>query len=157
MALRTHRVVTINSHLRPLAPSYLLTILPSLLSSLASDAMDVDATPIKPKEVAKLGKKGLDKGKGKAVEPQATKEVKLVEAVADFDELLATLDAVDCAEEAAKGLLEWFGKEEVPGSGRWTLRVNEIVRETGIGLLAEGGVRQSPLCTAAHHCQEADA
>lgn len=56
----------------------------------------------------------------------------------DTDELLATLDAADCCEEVARGVLGWFGNE-VEG-GKWALRMREIVREVGIGVLAEGGV-----------------
>lgn len=140
-ALRAHRVVTSSASLRLIAPSYLLKILPSLLASFTPRL----STPIK-KEKAGA------KGKGKAVA-----EVKPVLpagdyiAEADLDEMLTTLDSLDCSAGVARGVLEWFGapKKEDDEDGVWCMRVGELVREVGIGLLESGGVRlASPQCSS---------
>lgn len=127
LALKTLRVLPLSSFLRPLPPSYLLTLLPPLLSSLTSSS-EPDSTPLPPKK---------SKGKERAAVVQVEKkeEVLLVE----MEELLATLDAADCCEEVARGVLEWFGREG-GDAGKWELRMGDVVREVGIGVLADGGV-----------------
>lgn len=123
--------------MRPISPQYLLQVLPTLLSSLnAEKAMEVDdSTPIP----ADVDRKKMNKGKGKAVEKKV--EAKITEEViveADLEELISTLDSVDCCEEVARCILGWFGSES--GKSNWKIRIGEVVKEIGIGLLAQGGV-----------------
>lgn len=140
-ALRRHRVITLDGYLRPLPPSYLLTILPSLLSAIspakAEDAEEESMPEAQPRHDVKPGFSKKDRKKAKAA-PAAAEAVKETLVTADSDDLLSALDAVDCGEEVARQLLAWFGKEQK--GDRWELRVREVVRETGIGLLEEGGV-----------------
>lgn len=102
--------------------------------------MDVDEdTPIS----ADADKKKSNKGKGKAVETKKL-ESKIAEEViieADLEELISTLDSVDCCEEVARCILGWFGSES--GKNNWYIRISEVVKEIGIGLLAQGGVSLS--------------
>lgn len=86
------------------------------------------------------GKKDKKGKKGKEPAQQAVIEETPVVVVAELDELLSALDAVDCGETAARGLLRWFAVEDKEDKGRWSVRVNDMVREVGIGLLEEGGV-----------------
>jgi hypothetical protein len=130
-ALWTHRVVILNDFLRPIPPPFLLKILPPLLRSLTPPAArpEPPAAPMK----------GKGKGKATAVEP--SKEMKLF-VDGELDELLAALDSVDCEEAVGRLVLEWYADpkdDSLPG-GLWALRIPEIVREIGIGLLASGGV-----------------
>lgn len=56
----------------------------------------------------------------------------------NLDELLATLDSVDCCETVGRSILEWYGS--YGDNGEWEVRIRDVVREIGIALLAEGGV-----------------
>lgn len=57
--------------------------------------------------------------------------------------MVTALDALDCGEDVAKAVIDWFGapKDDTNGAGVWKMRTGEIVREIGIGLLEAGGVR----------------
>lgn len=135
-ALRTHRVVTLKSHLRPLPPSFLLKLLPPLLSSLSPTIL---VTP-------KLEERTYDKHKAKKSKTKAVVEEKVREVVdkADLEEMLATLDSIDCGEEVARRILEWFGTpNESALDGAWKINAAEVVREIGVDLLADGGVSNS--------------
>ncbi|KAL8279052.1 hypothetical protein RQP46_008510 [Phenoliferia psychrophenolica] len=131
-ALRAHRVVTLGPYLRPIAPSYLLKILPTLLSTFTPRP----STPIKKEKASKKDKTPIEK-----------KPVIVVEDVeVELDEMVTALDAVDCGETVARAVVEWFGAPK--GSdvgGLWKMRVGEIVREVGIGLLESGGYGYRPL------------
>lgn len=128
--------MTLDGFLRPLPPSFLLSVLPSVLSSL----------PL-PADIAHPGgaTKKKDKGKGKELKPSvpaAAAAVQAVHAEALEADLLDALDAVECGnEDVARELLGWFGEPvEVGGKKRWRLDAAQLVKELGVVLLAEGGV-----------------
>lgn len=100
------------------------------------------------KEVAKpaFGKKDKKK-KAAAVAEAPVVEQKAVVVEAELDDLLSALDAVDCGDEAARGVLGWFGEEQK--GGKWSMRIGEMVRETGVGLLEQGGVSPRSLLVVA--------
>lgn len=146
-ALSRKRVVTLDGCLRPLPPSFLAQILPSILSSL----------PLPPALAhTNGGAKKKDKGKAKDVKPVVDAAVW---TEADEQDLVDPLDAVDCGnEEVARQALAWFGGEVEGGRSRWKLDAAKLVKELGVVLLAEGGVRSgssSPsfmwLCLSIRH------
>ncbi|SCZ87883.1 BZ3500_MvSof-1268-A1-R1_Chr2-3g05351 [Microbotryum saponariae] len=113
LALTRHRIVTLDTHLRSIPTSYLLSLLPALLQVL----------PLP-----------------KYLDPTSTSAI-TVEA--EDEELLEAFDAAgDCRTEAARQVLDWFSTpaEKIGWS---VLRVKEVVREVGIVLLAQGGVSRS--------------
>ncbi|KAM0749517.1 hypothetical protein T439DRAFT_357854 [Meredithblackwellia eburnea MCA 4105] len=124
-ALNAHRVVAHKGHLRPIPTSYLLKILPPLLASLT-------APPPPPK------KKKKDDATASA--PPPTVDV-------DLDELVMTLDSLDCSEMVAKEILSWYGKPKKPDEPQkvWEVRVEQLVREIGIAWLASGGYGEQAL------------
>ncbi|ORY63689.1 hypothetical protein BCR35DRAFT_334794 [Leucosporidium creatinivorum] len=138
-SLRTHRVLTINGYLRLLPPSYLIKILPALLGVLTppvlggggreAGSMDVDS-------VLGGGRKKKDKARKAASAKEEEKPLSL-RLSAELDELLSALDVVDCGEEAGRGVVEWFATENE--GDRWEVRVEEVVREVGVGVLEGGG------------------
>ncbi|GJN90441.1 hypothetical protein Rhopal_003452-T1 [Rhodotorula paludigena] len=129
-ALKRNRAVELDGYLRPLPPSFLLSILPSVLSTLPVPAAIAHTA-------APTGKK--DKGKGKAVPAAALFGPVWTEA--EDADLVDALDAVDCGNaQVAHALLGWFGEElEVAGKRRWKLDARQVVKEVGIVLLANGG------------------
>ncbi|GAA6007138.1 Dcc1p [Rhodotorula paludigena] len=135
-ALKRNRVVELDGYLRPLPSSFLLSILPSVLSTLPVPAAIAHTA-------APTGKK--DKGKGKAVPAAASSGPVWTEA--EDDDLVDALDAVDCgSEQVARALLGWFGEElEVAGKRRWKLDARQVVKEVGIVSLANGGFGRQPL------------
>ncbi|KAI5478006.1 hypothetical protein MNV49_005698 [Pseudohyphozyma bogoriensis] len=139
-ALTSHRVVPLNDYLRPLPPSYLLKILPPLLTSLNPTLLPAEPESVPPP------KKKLKAGKDKAVAPPAPVEKVAGVVDAEVEEMLDTLDSVDCGNEVGKGLLRWFGKQkEGKKDGVWEVNVEELVKEVGIVLLASGGYGKQPL------------
>lgn len=92
--------------------------------------MDVDSAAKKEKK-----KKGDKIRKGAVKEEEKIEQLRLK---AELDELLSALDAVDCGEEAGRGVIEWFAKEME--EGMWEVSVEEVVREIGVGVLEGGGV-----------------
>lgn len=154
-ALEKNRVVRLGQELRRIPTSYLLLILPAILRTLPTSAvgayggesMDVDSldptTPVKPVHVSRKDK--LKKGKGKAGATVPESEVKPVIVEVEEDDLLMALDALDCREEAAKGILSWFG--DVTEPGKMAVRVVDVVKELGIATLESEGVStQDILC-----------
>ncbi|GAA5852479.1 hypothetical protein JCM9279_003463 [Rhodotorula babjevae] len=140
-ALSRRRVVTLDDHLRPLPPSFLLAILPSLLSTLPLPA-NLAHGPA-------AASKKKDKGKGKDVKPPvlaAAAPAQVLPAEALEADLLDALDAVDCGNEVvARQLLACFGDElDVAGKKRWRLDAAQLVKEVGVALLAGGGFGQQP-------------
>lgn len=124
--------------MRPIPPDYLLKILPTLLSSLEGiEGMEIDENNLTP-IITKIDKKSKGKGKEIDIKPIIIKDIVEIEVESDLEELISTLDSVDCGEEVAKCILSWFGAKS--GERKWKLRIRDIVKEIGIGLLAEGGV-----------------
>ncbi|GAA5912422.1 hypothetical protein JCM8208_005165 [Rhodotorula glutinis] len=140
-ALSRRRVVTLDGDLRPLPPSFLLAIFPSILSTLPLPA-NLAHGPA-------AASKKKDKGKGKEAKPlvpAAAASAQVLHAEALEVDLLDALDAVDCGnEDVARQLLGWFGDEvEVGGKKRWRLDAAQLVKEVGVALLAGGGFGQQP-------------
>ncbi|KDE06391.1 hypothetical protein MVLG_03297 [Microbotryum lychnidis-dioicae p1A1 Lamole] len=109
LALTRQRIVTLDTHLRSIPTSYLLTLLPALLQAL----------PLP-----------------KYLDPTSTSAITIE---AEDEELLEAFDAAgDCRTEAARQVLDWFSTP-AEKSGWSVLRVKEVVREVGIVLLAQGG------------------
>ena len=136
-ALSRHRVVTTyQGFLRPLPPAYLLQLLPAVLSAL----------PL-PARLAHPERQQPLKGKNKASSPQVSGPLRVD---ADEQDLLDALDAVECGdEEIARQLLEFFGTRDESGKrSKWDLDALAVVKELGIVLLAQGGVRTLPGCHA---------
>ncbi|KAJ8294017.1 Sister chromatid cohesion protein dcc1 [Rhodotorula toruloides] len=133
-ALSRKRVVTLDGCLRPLPPSFLAQILPSILSSL----------PLPPALAHSNGAtKKKDKGKAKDVKPFVDGAVW---TEAEEQDLLDSMDAVDCGnDEVARQVLAWYGDEVEGGRKRWKLDAAKLVKELGVVLLAEGGFGQQPL------------
>lgn len=133
-ALSRHRVVTHDGFLRPLPPAYLLELLPAVLSALPLPARlahpPVRASKKPPPAKGKAGTKPAAVGDGLAVE-------------ADEQDVLDALDAVDCSDEGiARQLLGFFGDRDDSGPRpRWKLEALAVVKELGVVLLAQGGVR----------------
>jgi len=123
-ALNKNRILDLDDSLRSIPPSFLLTILPSLLSSLPLPA--ILAHP-----------PNLSKKKSKP-STKPTEPVVLV-SEAEESELLEALDSVDCGKLVGLTILGWFGEQDHEG-GRWKFELEGIVRELGIDLLAAGGV-----------------
>lgn len=135
-ALLRHRVVTThNGSLRPLPPAYLLQLLPAVLS-----ALPLPARLAHPDRAA--GKKSLrqQKGKNKASDAAAADPLRVD---ADEQDLLDALDAAECGDEdIARQFLEFFGtRGDLGKRSKWDLDALAVVKELGIVLLAQGGVR----------------
>lgn len=65
---------------------------------------------------------------------------------ADEPDLVDALDSVDCGRLVALAVLGWFGDRVDEREGRWKFAIEQIVRELGIVLLADGGVSFRLLC-----------
>ncbi|GAA5878048.1 hypothetical protein JCM8547_005605 [Rhodosporidiobolus lusitaniae] len=145
VALARLRVVTLASFLRPLPPSFLLSILPSIPLTLPLPAEIAHfATP---PAAAPAKKKGKEVKPTVAAASSSASASTLLWAEANEADLLDALDAVDCGnEEVALQVLSWFG-EKVEGAyrKRWKIDARKVVREVGIVLLADGGYGQQPL------------
>lgn len=131
----THR-----GFLRPLPPAYLLQLLPAVLS-----ALPLPARLAHPDRAA--AKKPLQQQKGKNTKASdvAVAAADPLRVDADEQDVLDALDAVECSdEEIARQVLAFFGTRE-DGSGKkrskWDLDALALVKELGIVLLAQGGVR----------------
>ncbi|GAA5941557.1 hypothetical protein JCM3775_005109 [Rhodotorula graminis] len=138
-ALSRRRVVTLDDYLRPLPPSFLLAVLPSVLSTLPLPANLAHG----PAAATKKKAKGKDV---KPVVPAVAASAQLLHAEALEVDLLDALDAVDCGnEDVARQLLAWFGDQvDVGGKKRWRLDAAQLVKEVGVALLAGGGFGQQP-------------
>lgn len=68
-------------------------------------------------------------------------EKKLIIASVKLDDMLETLDAMDCNEEIGQRMIEWYGEESDSKSGVYHMSIENLVREIGICVLAQGGVR----------------
>ena len=134
-ALSRHRVVTHHGFLRPLPPAYLLQLLPAVLS-----ALPLPARLAHPDRAA--GKKSLQQ-KGKSHKASSDVAADPLRVDADEQDLLGALDAVECSdEEIARQFLEFFGTRDGTGKrSKWDLDALALVKELGIVLLAQGGVR----------------
>ncbi|GEM12856.1 sister chromatid cohesion protein [Rhodotorula toruloides] len=89
------------------------------------------------------GMKKKDKGKAKDVKPVVQGAVW---AEAEEQDLLDSMDAVDCGNEEIGGqVLGWFGSVVDGGRKRWKLDAAKLVKELGMVLLAAGGFGQQPL------------
>ncbi|BGP26013.1 sister chromatid cohesion protein [Rhodotorula toruloides] len=133
-ALSRKRVVTLNGYLRPFPPSCLAQILPSIVSCLPPPPALAHSDG---------GMKKKDKGKAKDVKPVVQGAVW---AEAEEQDLLDSMDAVDCGNEEIGGqVLGWFGSVVDGGRKRWKLDAAKLVKELGMVLLAAGGFGQQPL------------
>ncbi|BGP17897.1 Ctf8p and Ctf18p associating protein [Rhodosporidiobolus nylandii] len=138
IALSKKRVLTLSTFLRPVSTSFLLSILPSVLSTLPLPAEVAHPAPLGGTTAAKKGKPA--KGKEATKPPPAGADAPLWTEANEAD-LLDALDAVDCGtDEAGPQVLAWFG-EKVEGAyrKRWRIDGRKVVREVGVVLLAEGG------------------
>jgi hypothetical protein len=61
-------------------------------------------------------------------------------AEAEEPDLLDALDSADCGRLVALAIVGWFGERVEGREGRWKFEVDQVVRELGIVLLADGGV-----------------
>lgn len=182
-SLRTHRAIRLPQPsspdsgsgeqvdlIRRVPPSYMLKVLPVLLSAL-DDARAVvrdegggeslaaaEAAAAAQKEKAealrralngsKL-KKPLTKGKEKEKEKEKSAATAGMDTLtpleleldAEVDDLLTAWDAVDCGESAAHALLSWFVAPLPGDGGRVRVRVHDVVRELGMSTMEAGGVR----------------
>lgn len=68
------------------------------------------------------------------------KEKKVIVASARLDDLIDTMDAVDCNEDVARRVLEWYGEESSLKKEMWNMKIEDLVKEIGICVLADGGV-----------------
>ncbi|GAA5985868.1 hypothetical protein JCM11641_005327 [Rhodosporidiobolus odoratus] len=139
-ALSRKRIVTLNTFLRPLSSSFLLSILPSLLSTLPLPAEIAHGS-------APAAKKKDKTAKGKETKPAVAAASSPLWAEANEADLLDALDAVECGnDEVAGQVLAFFG-ERVEGASRkrWNIDGRQVVREVGVVLLAERGFGQQPL------------
>lgn len=137
-ALSRLRVVTrASGHLRPLPPSYLLQLVPATLSSLPLPAR------LAHPDAAAGNKKKKDKGKAKTAGGAGAPAPEPLTVGADEQDVLDALEAVDCSDEdLARQFLGFFGAREMEGRRpRWALDVVALVKELGIVLMAQGGVR----------------
>lgn len=130
-ALTRLRVLHIGGRLRLLSQSFLVDILSRLLESLdlpASLATE-DAVPVV--ELSK-GKRKRDPVKPVVAPVATTVTVNLSDSnVEDW------FDLVDLSETVGLDVLAWYGNRT---TGTWVLDVESIVREVGLGVLAQGGV-----------------
>ncbi|GAA5917553.1 hypothetical protein JCM6882_001730 [Rhodosporidiobolus microsporus] len=134
-ALSRKRIVTLSTFLRPLAPAFLLAILPSVLK-----ALPLPAEIAHPAAAPAKGKKGAA---APAAAASSSASAPLWAEATDAD-LLDALDAVDCGnDEVAGEVLGWFG-ERVEGGYRkmWKVDARKVVREVGVWLLEDGGFGQ---------------
>lgn len=114
-ALRLNRVVVLEDQsIRFIAHRYRLKCLSPLLRSLISTKA---------------------KAKGKEKE-----EKKSIVASIKLDDMMETMDAVDCSEEIARRIVEWYGEPSESDPTRWIMSIEDLVREIGICVLVEGGV-----------------
>jgi hypothetical protein len=116
-------VVDLDDSLRPVPTSFLLKVLPSLLSTLPLPAAIAHPTKAK---------------KSKSVASTKGKEKMISEA--DETDVVDALDSVDCGRLIALSIAGWFGERVNDREGRWKFEVETIIRELGIVLLADGGV-----------------
>ncbi|GAA5990274.1 hypothetical protein JCM10908_005905 [Rhodotorula pacifica] len=139
-ALSRHRVITHNGFLRRLPPSYLLQLLPAILSALPLPARLAHPD----RSVAGSKKTTAQKGKAKMDPAAVSTASDPLEVEADEQDLLDALDAVECGDEdVAKQLLGFFGEREEGGKRvKWRLEALKLVKELGVNLLAEGGFGQ---------------
>ncbi|KAK4050252.1 Ctf8p and Ctf18p associating protein [Microbotryomycetes sp. JL201] len=147
LALAKKRVVTLNSYLRTIPNAFMLLLLPSLLKALPASALatiDQDEAVLEPcKTPIKPGVGAHKKGKGKVVAGAgiAGQPSQLV-AIADEDELELALDAVDCSEEVAQQIIEWYkddGRILNEERGKVAVRVHDMVKDLGFSTLETGG------------------
>ncbi|GAA6023903.1 hypothetical protein JCM10207_009268 [Rhodosporidiobolus poonsookiae] len=138
-ALSRKRVVTLDDFLRPLPPTFLLSVLPSILATLPLPAQIAHPAP-----AAAASKKHLKSKPSKAAPlPSSAVAAPLYAEALDAD-LLDALDAVDCGNDAvARQVLAWFGGE-VEGAHRrtWKVDARVVVKEVGVVLMADGGYGQ---------------
>jgi hypothetical protein len=119
-ALRSSRVVELeDDSIRFIAPAYRLKLLAPLLQSLVAV-----------------------KGKGKEKE----KDKKMIIVAIKLEDMMETFDALDCSEAVARRVVEWYGAESDTQPGFWIMSIEDLVKEIGICVLAEGGV--------GHFCSE---
>ncbi|GAA6044323.1 hypothetical protein JCM8097_004476 [Rhodosporidiobolus ruineniae] len=131
---------------RPLAPAFLLKLLPAILSTLPlpAEIAHPQAAAAKKSKPAKGAKPGASSSS------TPSSEQPLFSTALDAD-LLDALDAVDCSSDVvARQVLGWFG-EEVRGGEKdgfrksWKVDVRAAVREVGVGVMAVGGFGQQPV------------
>ncbi|GAA5954649.1 hypothetical protein JCM3765_003842 [Sporobolomyces pararoseus] len=128
IALTKLRVVDLDDSLRPVPTSFLLQVLPSLLSTLPLPAVLAHPTTKPRKTKSSTAAKGKEKMVSEADEP----------------DLVDALDSVDCGRLVALAVLGWFGDRVDEREGRWKFEIEKIVRELGIVLLADGGFGKQP-------------
>lgn len=128
-ALVRLRVVTKDGFLRPLPPAYLRQLLPAVLSTLPLPAH------LAHPDAARKKKGTADKGKGP--------EIRALAVEADEQDLIDALDAVECGDEdLARQVLGLFGTRDASGKRtKWALDATALIKELGIVIMAEGGVR----------------
>lgn len=127
-ALLKLRVLEMNGNLRLLSSAYLLQILPQFLQGLVAPHTLVD--PIVKEETQTKGKR---KRENIQVLPAQELSMRL-----DRDTVGEWIDAVDIDTLVGVGIMKWFG--ELDEGGSWNLRIDQIVKEIGVALLASGGV-----------------
>ncbi|GAA5933729.1 Dcc1p [Sporobolomyces koalae] len=133
IALTKHRVVDLDDALRPLPPSFLLEILPSLLATLPLPAILAHPVP------------AAAKSKKSKVAPATAKGKDKLESETEEQDLVDALDSVDCGRLVALAVVGWFACQVEGRPGRWKFDVERLIREVGIVLLADGGYGQQPL------------
>lgn len=128
------RVVDLDDRLRPVPTSFLLKVIPSLLSTLPLPA--ALAHPTANNKKVKKTKAGPT--------ANAKEQTKATVSEADEVDLVDALDAADCGRTVGLAILSWFGEPVEARPDRWKFDVDQIVRELGIVLLAAGGVSLTP-------------
>ena len=126
-ALVKNRVLDLDGRLRLLPNSFLLAILPKLL-----EGMDPPISLPSSKDESQA------KGKRKAVAME--QKTGPILAKSSREATLDWFEQVDLSTVAGMKLLRWYGDVE---NQNWELRVEDIVRDIGVALLAAGGVSWS--------------